>query len=77
MNPFAVYHARSLLFVSEPPAAVPLPSGFEDAERLEFRNQSYERAIEALRPLTEQPATCAEALRRIARMERALACTFG
>ncbi len=66
----AVYPAKSLLFVSEPPAAVPLPRGFEAAERLEFRNQSYERAIEALRPLTGQPATRAEAWLRIARMER-------
>jgi len=68
----AVYPAKSLLFVSEPPAAVPLPRGFEAAERLEFRNQSYERAIEALRPLTEQPATRAEAWLRIARIERRL-----
>ena len=68
----AVYPAKSLLFVSEPPAAAPLPRGFEDAERLEFRNQSYERAIEALRTLTEQPATRAEAWLRIARIERRL-----
>ena len=68
----AVYPAKPLLFVSEPPAAVPLPRGFEAAERLEFRDQSYERAIEALRPLTEQPATRAEAWLRIARMERRL-----
>jgi hypothetical protein len=48
------------------------PKGFETAEKLEFREQNYERAIEALRPLTAQPATRAEALLRIARLERRL-----
>jgi len=68
----ALYPGRSLLFVPEPPAAAPLPKAFEAAERLEFREQNYDRAIEALRPLTEQPATRAEALLRIARLERRL-----
>jgi signal transduction histidine kinase len=64
------YPGKSLLFVPEPPSAGPLPKAFETAERLEFREQNYDRAIEALRPLTEQPATRAEALLRIARLER-------
>jgi len=68
----AAYPAKSLLFVPEPPAAGPLPKGFETAEKLEFRDQNYERAIEALWPLTEQSATRAEALLRIARLERRL-----
>ena len=54
----------------DPPAAGPLPKGFETPEKLEFREQNYDRAIEALRPLTEQAATRAEAWLRIARMER-------
>ena len=68
----AAYPAKSLLFVPEPPPAAPLPKVFATAEKLEFREQSYERAIEALRPLSEQPATRAEALLRIARLERRL-----
>jgi signal transduction histidine kinase len=68
----ATYPAKSLLFVHEPPAAGALPRGFETAEKLEFREQNYEGAIEALRPLAEQPSTRAEALLRIARVERRL-----
>jgi signal transduction histidine kinase len=68
----AAYPAKSLLFVPDPPAAGPLPKGFETAEKLEFREQNYARAIEALRPLTEQPTTRAEAWLRIARLERRL-----
>jgi len=68
----AAYPAKSLLFVPEPPPAGPLPKAFETAEKLEFREQNYERAIEALRPLTGQSATRAEALLRIARLERRL-----
>jgi two-component system phosphate regulon sensor histidine kinase PhoR len=63
---------RSLLFVPEPRRASPLPDVFEAAARFEFREQNYERAIEALRPLTQQPAARAEALLRIARLERRL-----
>ncbi len=68
----ATYPSKSLLFVPEPPAASPLPSGFEAADKLEFREQNYDRAIDALRPLTEQPATRAEAWLRIARLQRRL-----
>jgi signal transduction histidine kinase len=63
---------RSLLFVPEPPSASPLPDVFEAAAKFEFRDQNYERAIEALQPLTQQPAARAEALLRIARLERRL-----
>ena len=66
------YPAKSLLYVPYPPAAAPFPKGFETAEKLEFREQNYDRAIEALRPLTEQPATRAEAWLRIARLEHRL-----
>jgi signal transduction histidine kinase len=63
---------RSLLFVPEPPSASPLPDVFEAAAKFEFREQNYEHAIEALQPLTQQPAARAEALLRIARLERRL-----
>jgi hypothetical protein len=64
------YPAKSLLFVPDPPAAAPFPKRFETAEKLEFREQNYARAIEPLRPLTEKPTTRAEARLRIARLER-------
>lgn len=63
---------RSLLFVPEPPSASPLPDVFEAAAKFEFRDQNYERAIGALQPLTQQPVARAEALLRIARLERRL-----
>ena len=63
---------RLLLFVPEPPSASPLPDVFESAAKFEFREQNYERAIEALQPLTQQPAARAEALLRTARLERRL-----
>ncbi len=68
----AAYPGRPLLFVPEPPPAGPLPIGFEAADKLEFREQNYAGAVEALRPLAEQPATRAEAWLRIARLERRL-----
>jgi signal transduction histidine kinase len=63
---------RSLLFVPDPPSPTPLPDVFETAERFEFRDRNYERAIEALQPLTQQPAARAEAFLRIARLQRRL-----
>jgi signal transduction histidine kinase len=68
----ATYPHRPLLFLPEIPSTDPLPEVFETAEKLEFREQNYDRAVAALRPLTEQPATRAEALVRIARLERRL-----
>ena len=65
---------RPLLFVPDPPAPQTIPEGlFESAEKLEFREQNYTAALAALRPLVEQPAIRAEALLRIARLERRLA----
>jgi signal transduction histidine kinase len=68
----ATYPARHLLFVPERPSSSPIPNEFETAERLEFREQSYDQAVAALRLLVEQPSTRAEALLRIARLERKL-----
>lgn len=64
--------SRPLLFVPEAPSGSPMPDVFEAAARFEFREQNYERAIEALQPLTRQPAARAEAFLRIARLERRL-----
>lgn len=66
------YPYKPLLFVPEPPLSTTLPDGFEAAEKLEFRDRNYNAAIQALRPLTLRPATRAEALLRIARLERRL-----
>jgi signal transduction histidine kinase len=63
---------KALLFVPEPPPASPVPDGFETVDKLEFQEQNYNRAIIALQPLTERPATRAEALMRSARLERRL-----
>jgi hypothetical protein len=52
--------------------ADPLPNVFEAAGKLEFRDENYDRAIEALGALTGQPAARPEALLRIARLERRL-----
>ena len=69
----ATYPARPLLFVLDPPASAPLSgTAIETAEKLEFRDENYPAAIEALTPLIERPATRAEALLRIARLERRL-----
>jgi hypothetical protein len=58
-----------LLFVPEPllaPAAV--SRTFDAADELELRAQQYDRAIAALQPLTNNPATRLEALLRTARV---------
>jgi hypothetical protein len=68
----SLYPPRPLLFVPEHPAGAPLPRVFDAAEDLEFREQNYPLAIQALQPLTAKPATRAEALLRIARLERKL-----
>ncbi len=69
----AVYPPQPLIFVPVPAAAsAQLQSEFEAAERLEFRDEKYDRALELLRPLTVQPATRREAWLRIARLERKL-----
>ena len=66
-----VYPRRPLLFVPDPPAPRTQPSGvFGAAEELELRDQQYDRAIAALQPLLNAPATRPEALLRMARLER-------
>lgn len=67
---------RPLLFVPDPPPGAVLPDqAFAVAEKLEFREENYAGAIAALRPLAERPDTRAEALLRIARLERRLSHT--
>jgi signal transduction histidine kinase len=67
------YPAKPLLFVPDPPAPAPLSGqALETAEKLEFRDENYPAAIEALRPLIQSPAARAEALLRTARLERRL-----
>jgi len=69
----ATYPARPVLFVLDPPASAPLSGpAFETAGKLEFRDENYPAAIEALAPLIQNPAARAEALLRIARLERRL-----
>ena len=66
------YPRRPILFVPSPVPGVPLPSAFDTAEKLEFRDKNYQQTIYALQPLAERPATRAEALLRIARLDRRL-----
>jgi signal transduction histidine kinase/cytochrome c-type biogenesis protein CcmH/NrfG len=66
------YPAKPLLFVPDLPSAPPLPDVFDGIEKLEFRDQNYPAAIEALRKLTKQAPASAEAWLRIARLERRL-----
>jgi signal transduction histidine kinase len=66
------YPHKPLLFVPDPPSGSPVSDAFDNAEKLEFRDQSYSGAIAVLRPLIDQPATRAEALLRSARLERRL-----
>jgi two-component system phosphate regulon sensor histidine kinase PhoR len=71
-------YPKPLLFVPEfssSPAGV--PDAFEPAEQIEFREQRYDLAIAALRPLTQRQATRAEALLRTARLKRKLGDTPG
>ncbi len=65
-----VFPSRTLLYV---PANPSFPAGvaheFDPAEDLEFREQQYDRAIRALRPLILKSSTRPEAILRIARIE--------
>src|SRR4051794_1380828 len=66
-------YPKSLLFVPEfhsVPAA--MPEAFEAAEQIEYRDQRYDAALAALRPLAQRAATRPEALLRIARLKRKL-----
>jgi signal transduction histidine kinase len=65
------YPEIPLLFVPNAPRAPLLnPAQFDTVDQLEFREQQYDRAVAALTPLMNQPATRAEALLRIARIHR-------
>jgi signal transduction histidine kinase len=66
-----LYPKRPLLFVPEVPTpGEPQVHAFDAADELELREQQYDRAIAALQPLLDAPATRAEALLRIGRIER-------
>jgi tetratricopeptide (TPR) repeat protein len=65
-----VYPQRPLLFTPAPPVVhAQTPGAFDVADELELREQQYDRAIAALKPLTLRPATRPEALLRIARIQ--------
>ena len=65
------YPQRPLVFVpSAPVAAAVNPDLFDAADELELREQQFDRAIAALTPLANQSASRAEALLRIARIQR-------
>ena len=66
-----LYPKRPLLFVPEVPARGESQAhAFDAADELELQEQEYDRAIAALQPLLNRSATRAEALVRIARIER-------
>ena len=72
------YPHKPLLFVPETGSHPDeISAAFEAAEQIEYRDQRYDRAIEALRPLTERAATRPEALLRMARLQRKLGDTAG
>ncbi len=69
-NGIKVDPQRALLFTPVPPVVHPqTPGAFDVADKLELREQQYDRAIAALRPLTIRPQTRPEALLRIARIQ--------
>ncbi len=69
----ATYPVRPLLFVPAAPSPRrTLAAGFEMVDQLEYRDRNYDRAIEVLQTLAAEPASRAEALLRIARLERKL-----
>jgi signal transduction histidine kinase len=64
------YPDRPLLFTPIVPIAQKeLPEAFDPVDELELREQQYDRAMALLKPLVLGPATRAEALLRLARME--------
>jgi signal transduction histidine kinase/tetratricopeptide (TPR) repeat protein len=69
-NSVAVHPPKPLLFVPDPPPASAASHAFDAADELELREEQYERAIAALQPLINNPATRAEALLRTARIQR-------
>jgi len=69
-NSVTTYPVRPLLFVPAPASGTPLPAVFDAAEKLEFRDKQYPKAISAVEPLLKNPLTRAEALLRLARIEK-------
>jgi signal transduction histidine kinase len=67
----ALYPRTPLLFVPEYPVSNrPDTHAFDLVDELELREQEYDRAVTALAPLVKSPPTRAEALLRLARIER-------
>ncbi len=67
------YPSKPLLFLPDAPSGSGGDSNaFDSVEQLEFRDQRYDQAILALRPLARQGDTRPEALLRLARIERKL-----
>ena len=64
------YPERPLLFTPAVPVSQKeLPEAFDPVDELELREQQYDRAMALLKPLILKPATRAEALLRLARIE--------
>jgi len=69
-NGISTYPHRQLLFTPVIPfARNELPESFEPVDELELREKQYDRAMALLKPLALKPATRAEALLRMARIE--------
>ena len=69
-NSVSTYPRRQLLFTPVSPVRSPSHSGAFDAiDDLELRDRQYDRAMTALQPLVHDPATRAEALLRIGRID--------
>ncbi len=66
----ATYPEKSLLFSPAPPnPPAEEPGTFDGVDELELRELQYDRAMALLKPLIVRPATRAEALLRLARIE--------
>ncbi|MGA8027606.1 MAG: HAMP domain-containing sensor histidine kinase [Bryobacteraceae bacterium] len=72
INSVSTYPRRSLLFVPATPTGMSPSPTLDAAEKLEFQDRNYQAAIDALRPLADKPPARAEALLRLARIERKL-----
>src|SRR5579862_8041091 len=69
-NGIEIFPERPLMFTPVPPVLhAQTLSAFDSSDELELREQQYERAIAALRPLTLESATRPEALLRMARIQ--------
>jgi len=69
-NGIEIFPERPLMFTPVPPVLhAQTLRAFDSSDELELREQQYERAIAALRPLTLESATRPEALLRMARIQ--------